>query len=124
MDADLLRDAGIEDADAVIVATDGDNTNIIIGQVAQKRFEVSIALSSACSIRARAKFYSERGLDVVCPTTVGDRPSDGSRPHVRDSRRGRRLMYVIVAGGGKVGANVARSLHAARQRGDTGRAAP
>ena len=40
MDADLLRDAGIEDADAVVVATDGDNTNIVIGQVAKKRFDV------------------------------------------------------------------------------------
>ena len=40
MDADLLREAGIEDADAVVVATDGDNTNIVIGQVAQKRFDV------------------------------------------------------------------------------------
>ena len=40
MDADLLREAGIEEADAVVVATDGDNTNIVIGQVAQKRFDV------------------------------------------------------------------------------------
>ena len=40
MDASVLREAGIEDADAVVVATDGDNTNLIIGQVAQKRFGV------------------------------------------------------------------------------------
>ena len=44
MDAALLRKAGIEDADAVVVATDGDNTNIIIGQVAQKRFDRGAAL--------------------------------------------------------------------------------
>ena len=35
MDVDVLREAGIEDADAVVVATDGDNSNIVIGQVAQ-----------------------------------------------------------------------------------------
>src|SRR5436309_5287767 len=40
MDVDVLREAGIEEADAVVVATDGDNTNIIIGQVAQKRFGI------------------------------------------------------------------------------------
>ena len=35
MDVDVLRAAGIEDADAVVVSTDGDNTNLVIGQVAQ-----------------------------------------------------------------------------------------
>ena len=39
MDIEVLREAGIEDADAVVVATDGDNTNIVIGQVAQQRFD-------------------------------------------------------------------------------------
>ena len=40
MDVDILREAGIEEADAVVVATNGDNTNLVIGQVAQKRFDV------------------------------------------------------------------------------------
>ena len=31
MDVDLLRSAGIEETDAAVVATDGDNTNIVIG---------------------------------------------------------------------------------------------
>src|ERR1041384_318815 len=69
MDADLLRDAGIEDADAVVVATDGDNTNIIIGQVAQKRFAVRCVVVRVLD-PARAKFYKERGLDTICPTSV------------------------------------------------------
>ena len=38
LDIDVLIDAGIETADACVVATDGDNTNIVIAQVAQKRF--------------------------------------------------------------------------------------
>ena len=37
MDTSVLRRAGIEDADAVVVATDGDNTNIVVGQVADRR---------------------------------------------------------------------------------------
>ncbi len=67
MDADLLREAGIEEAEAVVVATDGDNTNIIIGQVAQKRFGVTCVVVRILD-PARADFYAERGLRTVCPT--------------------------------------------------------
>jgi trk system potassium uptake protein TrkA len=69
MDIDLLRDAGIEDADAVVVATDGDNTNIVIGQVAQKRFDIQCVVVRVLD-PARAQFYAERGLRTVCPTSV------------------------------------------------------
>ena len=67
MDADLLRAAGIEEADAVVVATDGDNTNIVIGQVAQKRFGVECTVVRILD-PARADFYNARGLRTVCPT--------------------------------------------------------
>ena len=67
MDNAVLREAGIEDADAVVVATDGDNSNIVIGQVAQKRFAVQTVLVRLLD-PARAKFYAERGLRTVCPT--------------------------------------------------------
>jgi len=69
MDVDLLRDAGIEDADAVVVATDGDNTNIVIGQVAQKRFDIQCVVVRVLD-PARARFYAARGLSTVCPTSV------------------------------------------------------
>jgi trk system potassium uptake protein TrkA len=68
MDLQLLREAGIEDADAVVVATDGDNSNIVIGQMAQKHFEVRSVVVRILD-PARAEFYSERGLNVVCPTS-------------------------------------------------------
>src|SRR5438128_11698671 len=67
MDADVLHDAGIEDADAMVVATDGDNTNIVIGQVAQKRFANQCVVVRLLD-PARAAFYRARGLRVVCPT--------------------------------------------------------
>ncbi len=67
MDADVLHDAGIEDADAMVVATDGDNTNIVIGQVAQKRYAIDCVVVRILD-PARAKFYRERGLRTVCPT--------------------------------------------------------
>src|ERR1700751_4774053 len=79
MDADLLRAAGIEEADAVVVATDGDNTNIIIGQGAQKRFDVRCVVVRVLD-PARAKFYAARGLNTVCPTSVAiDRLMEAAR---------------------------------------------
>ncbi len=67
MDTDVLRESGIEDADAVVVATDGDNTNIVIGQVAQKRFGINCVVVRVLD-PARADFYAARGLRTVCPT--------------------------------------------------------
>jgi trk system potassium uptake protein TrkA len=69
MDVDVLRAAGIEDADAVVVSTDGDNTNIVIGQVAQKRFANQCVVVRLLD-PARAQFYAERGLRTVCPTST------------------------------------------------------
>jgi trk system potassium uptake protein TrkA len=69
MDTDVLREAGIEDADAVVVATDGDNTNIVIGQVAQKRFGIDCTVIRILD-PARAEFYQQRGLRTVCPTST------------------------------------------------------
>lgn len=67
MDVELLREAGIEDADAVVVSTDGDNTNLVIGQVAQKRFGIDCVVVRVLD-PARADFYSARGMRTVCPT--------------------------------------------------------
>ncbi|MCW2974920.1 MAG: TrkA-N domain protein [Actinomycetia bacterium] len=69
MDTDLLREAGIEEADAVVAATDGDNTNIVIGQVAQKRFGIDCVVVRVLD-PARAEFYAGRGMRTVCPTSV------------------------------------------------------
>jgi trk system potassium uptake protein TrkA len=69
MDVDVLRAAGIEDADAVVVSTDGDNTNIVIGQVAQKRFANECVVVRLLD-PARAEFYQQRGLRTVCPTST------------------------------------------------------
>ena len=67
MDIGVLREAGIEGADAVVVATNGDNTNIVIGQVAQKRFDIGCTVVRILD-PARAAFYRTQGLRTVCPT--------------------------------------------------------
>jgi trk system potassium uptake protein TrkA len=69
MEVDVLRRAGIEDADAVVVATDGDNTNIVVGQVAQKRFGIQCVVVRVLD-PARAEFYASRGLRTVSPTST------------------------------------------------------
>ena len=67
MDVDVLRRAGIEDADAVVVSTDGDNTNIVIGQVVKKRYGIDCVVVRVLD-PARAEFYAKRGMQTVCPT--------------------------------------------------------
>jgi trk system potassium uptake protein len=69
MDLHLLREGGIEEADAVVVTTDGDNTNIVIAQAAQKHFEVPTVVVRVLD-PARAQFYATRGLRIVCPTSA------------------------------------------------------
>src|SRR5438874_9018898 len=69
MDTDVLREAGIDDADAVVVATDGDNTNNVIRQVAQNSFSIDCTVVRILD-PARAEFYRQRGLRTVCPTST------------------------------------------------------
>ena len=67
MDVTVLEGAGVGDADAAVVATNGDNTNIVIGQVLQQRYAVDTVVVRLLD-PARAKLYSDRGMSVVCPT--------------------------------------------------------
>jgi trk system potassium uptake protein TrkA len=69
MDVDVLRQAGIDDTDAVVVATDGDNTNLVVAQVAQKRFGIDCVVVRVLD-PGRADFYASRGLRTVCPTST------------------------------------------------------
>jgi len=67
MDADILRKAGVPDADAVVVSTSGDNTNLVIGQVVEKRYSVPCVVVRVLD-PARADFYAARGMRTICPT--------------------------------------------------------
>ena len=67
MDLSVLEQAGIASADAAVVSTDGDNSNVVIGQVIQRRYDVGCVVVRVLDPR-RAEFYAERGLRTVCPT--------------------------------------------------------
>jgi trk system potassium uptake protein len=67
LEMDALLEAGIDRADVFIASTDGDNTNLVISQIAQKRFHVDKVVARVLD-PARASWYAEQGLNTVCPT--------------------------------------------------------
>jgi trk system potassium uptake protein TrkA len=67
LEIDALLAAGIERADAFVASTDGDNTNLVIAQVAKRRFEIDRVVVRVLD-PARARWYAEQGLQTVCPT--------------------------------------------------------
>lgn len=67
IEVEALEEAGIGEADVFIASTDGDNTNLTIAQIAQKRFEVAHVIARVMD-PARAAWYSEQGLRTICPT--------------------------------------------------------
>ena len=67
LEIDALLEAGIERADAFVAATDGDNTNLVIAQIAKRRFEIPKVVVRVLD-PARAQWYAEQGLSTVCPT--------------------------------------------------------
>ena len=112
MDLEVLERAGVVGMDAAVVATDGDNTNLVIGQVLQRRYEHRVRRRARPGPEARGVLRGARAPDGL-PHQNGDRDTHGRRPLVRGrppSGAGGGLMYAIVAGGGKVGANITRSL--------------
>jgi trk system potassium uptake protein TrkA len=69
LETDALVAAGIEKADAFIASTDGDNTNIIIAQIAQRRYNVPNVITRILD-PLRAEWYERQGMHTVCPTRV------------------------------------------------------
>lgn len=67
MDTTVLESAGAAEADAAVVSTNGDNTNVVIGQVLQQRYEITTVVVRVLD-PARAQFYAERGMRTICPT--------------------------------------------------------
>ena len=67
LETDALIEAGVERADVFIASTDGDNTNLTVAQVAQRRFGIGKVV---CRVMdpARAAWYAEQGLHTISPT--------------------------------------------------------
>jgi len=69
LDEEVLKRAGIEEADAFVVVTQGDNRNVMAAQIAKHIFNVPRVI---CRIYdpLRRDLYDTLGLEAISPTTV------------------------------------------------------
>lgn len=123
IDVDVQREAGMEQADLLLAVTRDDNVNLMSAQVARAYFNVPRAIARVYEPSHAEAIQEDPGLIIVCPTldavqTIIDRvenprainqaaPVCQTRPR-RDAAEDAR--YVLIAGGGKVGVNLARAL--------------
>ena len=69
IDEDVLKSAGIEEADVFAAVTNGDNTNIMASQVAKELFHVPRVIARIYD-PIREGTYHALGLETICPTTL------------------------------------------------------
>ena len=69
LEVDALEAAGIERAEAFVAATNGDNTNIVISQIAKRRYNVPKVIARILD-PFRAEWYEQQGVHTICPTSV------------------------------------------------------
>ena len=69
IDQEVLKKAGIEEADAFFAVTEGDNRNVMAAQIAKHIFNVPRVI---CRIYdpLRQELYQTLGLEAISPTTV------------------------------------------------------
>lgn len=69
VDQQSLVQAGIEEADAFVAATQGDNRNVMAAQIARHIFNVPKVL---CRIYdpLRRELYNSLGIEALSPTTI------------------------------------------------------
>ncbi|MBM3667032.1 MAG: TrkA family potassium uptake protein [Actinobacteria bacterium] len=72
LETDALDAAGVEKADAFVASTNGDNTNIIIAQIAKRRYNVPTVVARILD-PLRAEWYEKQGVKTICPTNFAIR---------------------------------------------------
>jgi trk system potassium uptake protein TrkA len=68
-DEESLRKAGIEEADAFVSTTQGDNRNVMAAQIAKNVFNVPKVVSRIYD-PLREEMYHDLGLETISPTKV------------------------------------------------------
>ncbi|MGH2951061.1 MAG: potassium channel family protein [Solirubrobacterales bacterium] len=69
LEVEALEAAGIDRADVFIASTDGDNTNVVISQIAKRRYNVPTVIARILD-PFRAEWYERQGVHTICPTRV------------------------------------------------------
>ncbi|SNX52954.1 TrkA family potassium uptake protein [Thermoanaerobacterium sp. RBIITD] len=70
IDEDVLRNAGIERADALAAVTRDDNINIMVAQIASKIYNIKRVIARIYDPE-RKSAYRDFEIETVCPTTMG-----------------------------------------------------
>jgi len=126
IDVDVQRDAGMGEADLLLAVTRDDNVNLMAAQVARTHFHVPRAIARIYEPSHAEATQEDPQLTIICPTLSAvqmivdsvDKPTGTSEiyaspPPVRPRPRydtDDESRYILIAGGGKVGINLARAL--------------
>jgi trk system potassium uptake protein TrkA len=124
IDVDVQREAGMGEADLLLAVTRDDNVNLMAAQVARSYFRVPRAIARIYEPSHAEAAQEDPQLTIICPTLnavdmflqrveqartaplVAAPPVQASlRLESREESR-----YILIAGGGKVGVNLARAL--------------
>ena len=74
-DFTALKEANIEEATAVVVVTNNDNTNIMVAQIARHIFKVNLVIARLYDSE-RECVYKEFGIDTICPAVLSAKEID------------------------------------------------
>jgi trk system potassium uptake protein TrkA len=127
VDVQVQREAGVGAADVFLGVTSNDNVNLVAAQIAIEVFQVTNVIARVYA-PSRIDVTATRGITTICPTrytidTVWEKLREAAgdaMPHTPPQRKTRPRMdavkqldeskFVLIAGGGRVGFHLARSL--------------
>ncbi len=126
IDVDVQKEAGMGEADLLLAVTRDDNVNLMAALVARTHFNAPRAIARIYEPSHAEAAQEDPQLTIVCPTLsavemVVDQVDKAARgvqesvtvtPAKAGARRqtSEESRYILVAGGGKVGVNLARAL--------------
>jgi len=70
IDINVLREAGAEQADALVGLTDSDNANLMAAQVAREIFKIPKVIARL-TLDDKQELYERLGVQVVSPVAIG-----------------------------------------------------
>ncbi|HEY7546150.1 MAG TPA: NAD-binding protein [Blastocatellia bacterium] len=130
IDTDVQREAGMGEADIMLAVTRDDNVNLMAAQVARAYFHVPQALARIYEPSHAEATQEDPKLIIISPTLQavkvilenidqgsGQIPAERITEELPTSWTGPKIeaigdsRYILIAGGGKVGVNLARELY-------------